>query len=172
MTGPDPGAKMVSASPGGVVSARDSFKIVLEKEFPGQVLRAAVQIGGSFYDAKFGGTDGKPLEFQVSPARGASQLSSLLSPGSSDHEYDYYPRNAARSLQQLRNCASMLAMRSGADPQTMNRVIGRPLPPDTVRFYAYIAAPDAFRMSGKQFATGQNFVLYLQDFVLSEKPTP
>jgi hypothetical protein len=165
MSGEDFSAQMTSFNPAKPSGWKDSFAITLGGKIPGTVIRMAVQIGDMSYPLR---VQGNRLVISDEGQAGVSALS-LSRSGGDDYDYGYY-RNAEEALRKLRDRGTILALRSGGEPRRLSRYFGRPPGPDTVRLYIYTNAPGIFRMAGDQFATGQNFILFVQDFPAS--PTP
>jgi hypothetical protein len=162
MAGDDLGATLSS-------SGKDQYQITLARSIPGELIRVAVQMNNVFYDVDFAGSGSNVTEFKFSLGKKNGAGASMLNPkGDSDHDYDYddYTPNQSDALRKLNAFGPKLALRAGANLEKVSKTVGWPTPRDTVRFYAYVRDSDAFRMAGKEFATGKNYVLYIQDFVL------
>ncbi len=142
---------------------RKSFKITLGGEIPGEVLQVIVQVGDRYYRAT------KQGNAVVLPGDGTAEMPQY----DSSHNYNgyYYGSNSAEeALRELKGSGSVLGQRFGGEPGRVARYLGRIPGRDTVRVYIYAAGSSPFRMSGNQFTTGRDFVLYLRDLPMPATP--
>lgn len=167
MAGDGPVIQMASLDPG-KSNWEQAARFTVSGKIPGEIVRAVMQVGGSFYRLSSSGA-----EWKVSDS-GSSDIGALYGRWSSNDGYShgYYGRyeSSEEAKARLREAAPALAQRIGAEPSRVPRFFGRPIPDRTARLYLYTSAPDTFRMSGNNFTTGENFVLYVQDFALPERP--
>jgi len=146
--------------------------MTLAHEVPGEVISAAVQVNRHFLPAEVSGRNVRIRGYSADAAANVLRPDGSSAPDNYGYRGYRYNSDPEAALRELRGFGSLLAQRARGEPVNNQsgdifRGIGRNLAQDTLRVYIYATAPKAFRLSGDEFTTGKNFVLYVQDFAIS-----
>ena len=141
-------------------------KFRLKQDFKGELLSVVAQYGSQFYRVERGGSDWELRKQKTNSSQEAFTVNQSI------HHSRSYNETPEAMVHYLRSSPFDLARLIIGDDNSSRPALSASLPPERLRLFTYVNAPEAFPLQSTEFQAGLSLILFVQDLDARSQANP